>query len=735
MATCPQCGTAYPEGTQVCTRDGALLPQAFAPREVAPGDRIGDYRVEAKIGEGTFGKVYRVVQPVIGKRAAIKVLNPEYCTNPEWVGRFVDEARAVNQIQNRHIIDIFGFGTTPSGQHYFAMELLVGSTLERLLQTEGALPPAVAIPILRKVARALDAAHRAGIAHRDLKPENVFLCADDDGTLFPKLLDFGIAKLLDAQSSRGRTRTGTPMGTPLYMSPEQCRGVPVDHRTDVYALGVIAHEVLAGRRPFDGDNAMEVMLAHLQSAPPRLSQHAPHLSPALDAPLLCMLEKDPARRPASAGEAIEALARAASAAGYAVDSDRPGAPARRDTAAASFAPTEAFQAIAPMTAPGSAAGPVATVARPPAYGGPPAPAYPPVASFASAPATGPLGGGPAYGSGPVAPGYAPPPAPAYPVAGAAQTGPGVYPSAVGPVPAPPTSRTGLVVGLGVLGAAALAGVVALVVLEGRSPAPAPSGSPPTPVATSTFGPVVPGSLPPLEPRPPPPRPPAVGAVEVETTDLHVAVPTPEGPRELHQRMVVSETVLAVRPDGRLREARLELVEGSLADNTGAARPMPAVPPLLARAADDGGFAVTDAQGVPLSNDYAALLGTGRALFARHAFAALVATARQPGTRVPLPLEVAAGLVYLEAPMVVSAASCSFKGPDDFNGRAVATYELVIDVECRGHALCRTLHYEGGVGLDPATARVAVVAFQGTFATPSSAVRDGTWNILTAIAVP
>jgi len=277
---------------------------------------IGDYRVEAQIGAGTFGTVYRVVQPVIGKRAAIKVLNQEFCDDPIWVSRFVDEARAVNQIHNQHIIDIFTFGTTASGQHYFAMELLEGSTFDKFLRQRGPLPIEVALPILRKIARALDAAHRAGIVHRDLKPENVFLSFDDEGQPVPKLLDFGIAKLLDKPSVRARTQAGTPMGTPLYMSPEQCMGTAVDHRTDIYSLGVIVYETLTGVRPFDG-GALELLIMHTQTPPPRLSARRQDLS-ALDAAVYRMLEKDPARRPASAGEAIEDLAQAAARGGLTV---------------------------------------------------------------------------------------------------------------------------------------------------------------------------------------------------------------------------------------------------------------------------------------------------------------------------------------------------------------------------------------------------------------------------------
>ena len=171
--------------------------------DLTPGQMVGEYRVERKIGEGGFGKVYAAVHPVIGKAAAVKILNPELAKNDEMVSRFVSEARAVNQIRHRTIIDIFAFGTLPGNLHYFVMELLEGATLDSYLKKQGPLSPELAFQILWPIGRALVAAHKAGITHRDLKPENVFLTFDQDGGIFPKLLDFGIAKLLH-ESEIGR---------------------------------------------------------------------------------------------------------------------------------------------------------------------------------------------------------------------------------------------------------------------------------------------------------------------------------------------------------------------------------------------------------------------------------------------------------------------------------------------------------------------------------------------------
>lgn len=252
MPKCPSCLTHYPEGTEKCATDGNLLlpDEAFrgADTDLRAGEMVGEYQIEGKLGEGGFGAVYRAVHPLIGKTAAIKILHRQFSSNPQMVARFISEARAVNQIRHRGIIDIFSFGTLADGRQYYVMELLSGMTLDAFLKKHGRLTPEIAIPILRGIARALDAAHAGGIAHRDLKPENVFVTFDEDGVATPKLLDFGIAKLL-GETSGQKTRTGTPMGTPAYMSPEQSRGVNVDTRTDIYSFGVMTHELLTASFP------------------------------------------------------------------------------------------------------------------------------------------------------------------------------------------------------------------------------------------------------------------------------------------------------------------------------------------------------------------------------------------------------------------------------------------------------------------------------------------------------
>jgi len=311
MPSCPTCRAHYPDGAQRCSADGDTLldDAAFSnlDPELAPGDVVGEYRIEGKIGHGGFGSVYAAVHPLIGKRAALKALHREHSKNPQIVARFILEAKAVNQIRHRNIIDIFAFGTLPDGRQYFLMDLLEGRTFEALLRERGKLSLTAALPILRGVARALDAAHAHGIAHRDLKPENVFLVSEEGGGYTPKLLDFGVAKLAAVEDGGVKTRTGAPIGTPYYMSPEQARGIDVDHRTDIYALGVVCFQALTGRVPFDGDSLMDVLVAHMNTPPPRMTDVDPTLLRELDAPVLRMLAKDPAERPSSAGAAIDEL--------------------------------------------------------------------------------------------------------------------------------------------------------------------------------------------------------------------------------------------------------------------------------------------------------------------------------------------------------------------------------------------------------------------------------------------
>ncbi|HTL37608.1 MAG TPA: serine/threonine-protein kinase [Kofleriaceae bacterium] len=267
------------------------------------GIDVPGYVVGARIGAGGFGEVFRATHSVIGREVAIKVLHDRYSGDSEAVGRFIAEARAVGKISHPGIVDLFEFGRLGDGRHFAVMELIRGRTLRDVLRERDRLPLAEALPILRSIAEAIDAAHAAGIAHRDLKPDNVFVVDAERGVT--KLIDFGLAKLTNEVAI---TQTGSVFGTPLYMSPEQCRGKGVDMRTDCYSFGALAYHVLTGKPPFTETDALALALQHLNEVPDPPSKRVPGLGVRVDRVLAAMLAKDPADRPMPITSAIEALA-------------------------------------------------------------------------------------------------------------------------------------------------------------------------------------------------------------------------------------------------------------------------------------------------------------------------------------------------------------------------------------------------------------------------------------------
>ncbi|RKG98204.1 serine/threonine-protein kinase [Corallococcus carmarthensis] len=261
------------------------------------GAQLGEFVIQERIGAGGMGVVYRAEHPIIGKQAAIKVLRAELMS-AEQAQRLLVEARSVNAIRHPGILDIFNFGALPDGRPYVVMELLQGQSLAAVLSARGRLDVGTAVWMLDQILSPLGAAHRAGVVHRDLKPANVFMVERPDAAPTLKLVDFGIAKVL--QSHEGLTNAdGSVLGTPDFMAPEQIRGGAVGPATDLYALGVMAFQMLTGARPFQGEN-VQVMFAHVEQAPPRLSSKVSGIPPELDALVLQLLEKDPAKRPVSA---------------------------------------------------------------------------------------------------------------------------------------------------------------------------------------------------------------------------------------------------------------------------------------------------------------------------------------------------------------------------------------------------------------------------------------------------
>ena len=259
---------------------------------LAPGSMLGpNYRVVGPIGAGGMGAVYEVEHRRMKKRYAAKVLRREVSSSPEYVRRLEREAVAASHIEHPGIVQVVNLDETPDGRVYLIMELLQGQDLGEFLEN-GAADVDVAITVVLEVASALQAAHEAGIIHRDLKPENIFLARKRDGTVV-KVVDFGISKVDAGHGSVKLTKTGYILGTPLYMSPEHAEGdVTLDERADIYSLGVILYEALAGRPPFQGTKPIEVMLAHVSKPHPTLRSINKSLPEELEAFLDKALDKD-----------------------------------------------------------------------------------------------------------------------------------------------------------------------------------------------------------------------------------------------------------------------------------------------------------------------------------------------------------------------------------------------------------------------------------------------------------
>lgn len=265
--------------------------------------RIGKYRVVRKLGEGGMGSVFEAVHVEIGQKAAVKLLKPELSSEPKHVQRFFDEAKLLSMVSNPGLIKIYDFDRTPEGQVYIVMELLEGETLwsrfEKREQSDAnaGLPPLEVARVVRQVASALAAVHQRGIIHRDLKPENIFVVKDSEAVAGEraKILDFGIARLEDPSGEGRRTTAGVAIGTPTYMSPEQCEGsATITDRVDVYSLGVMSYELLTGAPPFTSDSMAAVLRMHIVRTPPALP---PSIPTELAQLVMQMLAKEPKERP------------------------------------------------------------------------------------------------------------------------------------------------------------------------------------------------------------------------------------------------------------------------------------------------------------------------------------------------------------------------------------------------------------------------------------------------------
>jgi serine/threonine protein kinase len=305
MRVCPSCQSRYLGDDPFCSKDGQPTIEADPNIRFDPllGSNVGNYKITVLLGEGGMGAVYKAEHPSIGRTVAIKVLRGEYAYRQDTIERFFNEARSVNQIRHENIVDIIDFGLLPDQRPYFIMEYLEGIDLDGHLRKRGATSLTEALDIMMPVLSALQAAHDEGIIHRDLKPENIFLFERKHGGRVVKLLDFGIAKLLDAKEQFHKTNTGSIIGTPAYMSPEQAAGNKnIDHRADVYAAGIILYELLVGEPPFDGETALEIVHKQWKEKPPSPRKKRSDLPEDFELIIYAALEKDRDKRIQSASQ-------------------------------------------------------------------------------------------------------------------------------------------------------------------------------------------------------------------------------------------------------------------------------------------------------------------------------------------------------------------------------------------------------------------------------------------------
>ena len=326
MLHCPTCGKEYPADTLVCPLDNSVLqadPTVINSVPVDPllGQTLDDkYRLEAKLGVGGMGTVYRARHLLIDRAVAVKVLNPRYGEDEAARERFRREARAAGRLQHANAVTVTDFGETPGGFVYIVMELLEGRTLREIIGKEAPVESARSVSIMLQASAAVGAAHDAGIIHRDLKPANIFVVQRSDAPVIVKVLDFGIAKLAvessEEDDSKSLTQIGAMIGTPRYMSPEQCSGLPLTPAADVYSLGVILYEMLTGAAPFTGSSPLAIAMKHAADPPRGPREIVAAIPVSIEQVVLHALEKDPSNRPPNANAFRQELLETAEKLGF-----------------------------------------------------------------------------------------------------------------------------------------------------------------------------------------------------------------------------------------------------------------------------------------------------------------------------------------------------------------------------------------------------------------------------------